>query len=212
MKIEIGRTKPANFREAWPGELNCSSHFECGAVVPNVLSMITTLKENGKPNAAFYAGTAFMGSPENYYVLLPGMGQSHTYFNILRDREFCINFISSKYCGSCEKTIEHNGDDDHEIAAGGFSAEPCRTIAVPRLGESFMAFECNLTETHDIAGLGKNTIFIGEVQFVHVEEEYHLLERLCGPDGFMYNINSTQNLKSDERLPYAKAYLAPFEE
>ncbi|MCL2884659.1 MAG: hypothetical protein FWF49_04170, partial [Oscillospiraceae bacterium] len=88
MKIEIGKTKPANFKEAWPGELSFSSHFECGAVVPNVLSLITTLKENGTNNACFYAGTTFAGNAENYYIILPGLGQSHTFSNITRDKEF----------------------------------------------------------------------------------------------------------------------------
>lgn len=212
MKIEIGKTKPANFTEAWPGELSMSSHFECGAVVPNVLSMITTLKENGKPNACFYAGITFAGGPEHYYVVMPWTGQSHTYFNILRDKEFCVNFISSKYCGACNKTIEHNGDDDDEISVGGFTSEPCKTIKVPRLGEAFISLECKLIETHDIAGLGKEKIFIGEVQLAHVEEGFHQLDKMCSLEGFIFNINSAQNLKSDERMPYAKAYLTPFSE
>lgn len=212
MKIEIGKTKPANFTEACPGELSMSSHFECGAVVPNVLSMITTAKENGKPNACFYAGITFAGGPENYYVVMPWAGQSHTYFNILRDKEFCVNFISSKYCGACNKTIEHNSDDDDEISVGGFTSEPCKTIKIPRLGEAFISLECKLTEAHDIAGLGKEKIFIGEVQLAHVEEGFHQLDKICSLDGFMFNINSAQNLKSDERMPYAKAYLTPFSE
>lgn len=212
MKIEIGKTKPVNFTEAWPGELSMSSHFECGAVAPNVLSMITTLKENSKPNACFYAGITFAGSPEHYYVVMPWAGQSHTYFNILRDKEFCVNFVSSKYCDACNKTIENNGDDDDEISAGGFTSEPCKTIRVPRLGEAFISFECKLVEVHDIDGLGKDNIFVGEVQLAHVEENYHLLDKICGFDGFMFNINSAQNLKSDERMPYAKAYLTPFNE
>ncbi len=212
MKIEIGKNKPANFTEAWPGELNMFSHFECGAVVPNVLSMITTLKENGKPNACFYAGITFAGGPEHYYVIMPWGGKSHTYFNILRDKEFCVNFISSKYCGACEKTIENNGDEDDEINAGGFTSEPCKTIKIPRLGEAFISLECKLVEVHDIAGLGKDNILIGEVQLAHVEENYHLLDKICGADGFMWGINSAQNLKSDERMPYAKAYLTPFNE
>ena len=212
MKIEIGKTKPANFTEAWPGELNMSSHFECGAVVPNVLSMITTLKENGKTNACFYAGITFAGGPGHYYTVMPWTGKSHTYYNILRDKEFCVNFVSSKYCGACNKTIEFNGDGDDEISAGGFTSEPCKTVIVPRLGEAFISLECKLIETHDIAGLGKEKIFIGEVQLAHIEEGFHQFDKMCSLDGFMFNINSAQNLKSDERMPYAKAYLMPFDE
>ena len=75
-----------------------------------------------------------------------------------------------------------------------------------------MAFECKLVEAHDIAGLGKNYIMIGEVRLAHVEEGFHLLDKLCGPDGLMFNVNAAANLGTGERMPYAKAWLAPFEE
>ena len=53
-------------------------------------------------------------------------------------------------------------------------------------------------------------IYIGEVLFAHVEENSHLLDRISGPDGFMYNINSAQDLRGEERMPYSAAYLTPF--
>ena len=210
MKIEIGKEKPTNFKEAWPGEFALYSHFEYGAVVPSVLSLITTLKENGEYNACFYAGITFTGNKDNYHIILPGMGQSHTCANILRDKVFCVNFISSKYYKACIKTIEHNDEGDDEISAGGFTAMPCKTISVPRIEESIVSFECKLVSTHDITGNRKNMIYIGEVQLAHVEENSHLLERISGPDGFMYTINSAQNLRSEERMPHGAAYLTPF--
>ena len=210
MKIEIGKARPANFTEAYPGELNHSSHFACGAVIPNVLSLITTRKENGAANACFYAGATFAGGKDRYYALLPGMGQSHTSANIVRDKVFCLNFISSRYYAACGKTIEHNGEDDDEIRAGGFTAQPCKTIDVPRIGEAIVSYECRLVSAHDIAGDGQCVIYIGEVELAHVEENSHLLDRVTGPDGFMYNINAAQNLLSGERMPYGAACLSPF--
>jgi len=210
MKIEFGKSKPANFKEMWPGELTFSSHFECGAVVPNVLSLITTLKGNEESNACFYAGTTFTGDAEHYYIILPGLGQSHTRDNILRDKEFCVNFLSSMFYQACQKTIEHNDEADDEISAGGFTAKPCITIKVPRIEESIVSFECKLVSVYDITGTGKNSIYIGEVHLAHVEENSHLLEKITGPDGFMYNINSAQNLLSEDRMPYSAAYLTPF--
>ena len=88
-----------------------------------------------------------------YYIILPGMGQSHTYANILREKEFCVNFISSKYYMACGKTIEHNDEGDDEISVGGFTAMPCKTISVPRIEESIVSFECKLVSTHDILDL-----------------------------------------------------------
>ena len=211
MKIEIGKTKPVNFTEAYPGELSNSSHFECGATVPNVLSLITTLKENGKNNACFYVGTTFAGDAEHYFIILPNLGGPHTGANILRDKEFCVNFLSSKYYKACGMTIEHNDEADDEITVGSFTAKPCKAIKARRIEESIMSFECMLVSSHDILGDGKTVIYVGEVLLAHVEENSHLMDRLTGPDGFMYNINSTQNLNAEERMPYGAAYLTPFE-
>ena len=210
MKTEIGMERPANFKESWPGEYTCFSHFEHAAVVPQVLSLITTLKNNGKPNAAFHAGTVFSGDPSGYYAIMPGISYSHTYDNILRAKEFCINFLSKAYYAACMKTVEENGEDTDEIMAGGFTAEPCKTIGGFRIKEALLSFECKLVSSQDITGQNKLFMFIGQVQLAVVDENCHKLENICGPKGFMYNIPAPQNPLKDERMPTAAAYLTPF--
>jgi len=210
MHYQIGKAHPADFKEAWPGELGMFSHYDAVASPPQPLCLITTLKENGKPNACFHAGVLFSGDSDSYYAVLAGMGGNHTYENILRDNEFCINFLSSAYYAACGLTIEHNGDDDDEIAAGGFTAEPCETIKPPRIGEALVSFECKLISTHDISGKGGKDLFAGEVLLVHVDGDRHTAEGICGPGGFMYNINSLHNFDTGEREPYAAAYLTAF--
>lgn len=209
MKVEIGKERPAHWKEAWPGEFDFFSHFEHGAVVPQVLSMITTTKQNGKPNACFHSGVSFMGDASSYFILLPGMCNSHTYENILRDQEFSVNFLSSHAYHACKKTVRENGDDTDEIAAGGFTAEPCKTIRGFRIQESILSFECKLASTMDITGTGR-FLFVGQVEFAVVDENCHRLEHICGADGFMYNIPSPQNPLTAQRFPTAAAYLTPF--
>jgi flavin reductase (DIM6/NTAB) family NADH-FMN oxidoreductase RutF len=212
MKIEIGKTRPENFRESWPGEYSYFSHFEHGAIVPDVLSMITTKKESGIPNACFHSGTVFTGDPGAYYVVMPGFVEgSHTYANILRDREFCVNFLSSKYYPACKKTVQFNSDEDDEIAAGGFTPERCKTIGVPRIGEAMLSFECKLISAQAIDGRGRNILLIVEVQLAHGDENCHKLDMLCGENGCMYNIPSPQNPLTEERMPTAAAFLKPFD-
>ena len=53
MKVEIGRTFPANFKALYPEEFELFSHFEVTAAIPTVLFAITTWQENGKPNVCF---------------------------------------------------------------------------------------------------------------------------------------------------------------
>ena len=55
---------------------------------------------------------------------MPGLTpDSHTGTNILRDREFCVNFLSSKFYAACKKTVEENEYETDEIFTGGFTAE-----------------------------------------------------------------------------------------
>lgn len=152
----------------------------------------------------------FSGDPSGYYVIIPGLSHSHTYENILRDKEFCVNFLSSKYYSNCKKTVAENGDDTDEIAAGGFTAELCKTIGGNRIAEAMLSYECKLTSVQDITGRNKLFMVIGQVQLVTIEENCHKLDFMCGPDGFMYNIPSPQNPLTEERLPTAAAYLTPF--
>jgi len=210
MKVEIGTERPDHFKESWPGEYSYFSHYEHGAIVPQVLSLITTLKENGKPNAAFHAGTVFAGDPTGYYAMMPGLSFSHTYTNILRDKEFCINFLSSEYYDACKKTVEENGDETDEISAGGFTPEPCKTIGGFRIKEAILSFECKLTSVQDITGQNHLFLVIGQVQLGIVDERCHTLEHICGAKGFMYNIPAAQNPLKTERMPTAAAFLTPF--
>ncbi len=212
MKIEIGTQRPEHFKEAWPGEYSYFSHFEHSAIVPHVLSLITTKKQNGKPNACFHSGAVFTGDPSGYYVVLPGLTPlSHTGANILRDKVFCVNFPAQKYYHLCKKTVLSNGDETDEIAAGGFTAETCTDIDCPRIKEAIMSFECELSQTVDVTGQGKTMLVIGKVLLAAVDENCHLTENICGPNGFMYNIPSPQSPLTDARMPTAAAYLTPFE-
>ena len=213
MKIEIGKERPEYFKEAYPRELDGASHFGCAAVIPEVLSLITTFKENRKPNATFYAGTSFAGDSNGHFVIIPypETGGGHIYTNIIRDGGFCVNYLSSKYYGACIKTIENNGDEDDEVAAGGFTSELCTTVKAPRITESIISLECVFKSTYKLPGHSRALLLIGEVQYAHIEAGYHIRDKICSPDGFMYNINSAQDLSGGERTPWGAAYLTPFE-
>ncbi len=187
MKIDIGGVKPDNFVDRWPGEFEIFSHFEMALGIPHALFLITTFKENGKPNACFQSWSSFYGDCGGYYVMTPLLMHSHTYQNILRDKEFCINFIHTGYYEACYRTIFKNDEECDELAAGGFTPETASHIAVPRIKEAFMSLECRLKSEMDLSGKGKQSLVIGEVLSAAVEEEYiNGAEKKYGPDGFMY--------------------------
>jgi flavin reductase (DIM6/NTAB) family NADH-FMN oxidoreductase RutF len=52
--------------------------------IPHVIFLVTTLKENGKPNAALHGWASFTGESDTYMVIMPVMKHTHTYHNMQR--------------------------------------------------------------------------------------------------------------------------------
>jgi flavin reductase (DIM6/NTAB) family NADH-FMN oxidoreductase RutF len=199
MKIEIGNSKPDNFIDRWPGEFKIFSHFEMALGIPHNLFLITTVKENGRPNACFQSWSSFSGDCGGYFAITPLVRTTHTYRNILRTGEFCINFINASYFDACYKTITNNSEDDDEIAAGGFTAEPGRCIRVPRIREAFLSLECTLHSNTDLSGKGITSLIIGKVLWAAVEDDYLNGGKKYGEDGFMYYLYDLQDFASGDQ-------------
>lgn len=208
MKIEIGEQKPERFKEYWPGQYKIFSHYEFVSGVPSVLFLITTLKENGKTNACFHAWSSFSGDSGGYFAIMPGLMQhTHTYKNILRDKEFCINFLRPEYYDACGVTIKQNGDDVDELEAAGFTPEPAKLIRSPRIREAFMVYECTLESYADLSGAGVGAMIVGRVKHAAVDETHVGVDAMCGQNGFMFNIHSPKDPKTGEGKQSAVARL-----
>jgi flavin reductase (DIM6/NTAB) family NADH-FMN oxidoreductase RutF len=199
MKIEIEDRKPDHYREYWPGQYHFFSHYEYVCGVPQPLFLITTLKENGGPNACFHSWSAFSGDSGGFFAVMPGlMTHTHTYANILRDREFCVNFLSSKYYDQCGATIQHNEIETDELAAAGFGAEPAKVVRPPRVKEAFLSYECTLESVTDLSGAGISAMIVGRVRHASVEENFAQIMAKTGDDGFMYYIHSPKGPTTGE--------------
>lgn len=195
MKIEIGEERPAHFNEGWPGQYSIFSHLELVTGVPSALFLITTLKENGQPNVCLHAWSTFVGDGGGYFAIMPSLMQStHTYKNILREREFCVNFMSSEHYDRCVATIGNNEEGADEAEANGFEIEPAVTVKAPRLKDAFATLECTLESTADLSGKGINALVIGRVHHAAVEESHSGIDTVC--DSFMYNVHCPKDPKT----------------
>jgi flavin reductase (DIM6/NTAB) family NADH-FMN oxidoreductase RutF len=197
VKIEIGNMKPENFKDRWPGEFNIFSHFEMALGIPHALFMITTMKENGKSNACFQSWSSFTGDSGGYFVITNLCKHTHTYKNILRTKEFCVNFLSAEYYDACYKTIFNNAEDVDEIDVGGFTSEPAHLIKVPRIQEAFLSLECSFESGIDLSGKGISSLLIGKVILGAIDENFiNGSANKYGPDGFMFYLNELYNFSS----------------
>lgn len=194
MKHEIGTEKPAQFKEEWPGQYEFFSHLEYTAGVPHALCLITTRKENGKSNACFHAWQCFAGDSAAYHAVVAGLSLSgHTYQNMLREKEFCINFLSAAQYDACSKTIEKNGEENDELLDAGLTPEEGKTVKAPRVKEAFLTLECAFESAQDLSGKGIIALVVGRVTHAAAEEGFHALDKICSPEGFMFNVHAPKH-------------------
>ncbi|NQT60611.1 MAG: flavin reductase [Bacteroidetes bacterium] len=196
MNFEHNNVKPEYFKENWEGKWKVFSWLEFVCAIPHVLFMVTTLKANGLSNAAFQSWSSFTGEDDNYYVIMSGvMKHTHTYQNIKRDKEFCVNFLNAKYLEQCWKTIKEHNIDNDEISAGGFTLEESKSIKVPRINESFLKMECEYEWEKELCPNSHNITICGKVKHVSVNEYFAkaITKDKYGKDGFMFNLHNPMN-------------------
>ncbi len=191
MKREIGMESAELLYENWPGQFDSFSHMEFACAIPQVLFLISTRKENGQPNLCFHSWSSFGGDAGGYFAVMQNVAHlSHTYQNIVREGEFCINFVSADYYPNCIATITGNSNESNEFEEGHFTVEPARTVKAPRVKESFMTLECQLACNVDLSRKGINSMIIGRVLHAAIEQKYiEGVDKRYGKQGFMFNIH-----------------------
>lgn len=214
MKVEFGPDKPGAIAETWPGQFGVFAWLENVLAIPQVLSLITTIKENGKSNACLHGWGTFAGDDQGYFCVLSMLKDQHTYGNIVRDSEFCVNFVSRDLIRQCHATVEHNEVDDHEIGRAGLTAEPSRAIAPPRVRECFLSLECRLEWEKSLCEPCSWGMLCGRI--VHVAFEKERFEqhtgRRYGEDGYLFNVHSPRDPFTGTEEKTRIGYMATLEE
>jgi flavin reductase (DIM6/NTAB) family NADH-FMN oxidoreductase RutF len=191
MKIEIDGMPPT-FKETWPGQYKIFSWVEFVTAIPQAVSVITTFKENGLPNACPQSWTTYTGDRDGYYVIFSLMNTTHTYKNILREKEFVVSFPTAAEFRRCMDTIKNNSEDTDEITASGLTAEPAKKVHAPRIKECFVNMECRLGWHRTLHKKSFWHVFAGEVVHVAIDSERakHQSNSRYGDNGYIYNIHS----------------------
>jgi flavin reductase (DIM6/NTAB) family NADH-FMN oxidoreductase RutF len=189
VKLEIDRI-PESFKETWPGQFKIFSWMEFVTAIPQAISVITTYKDNGLTNACPQAWTTYTGDEGGYYVIFSLMNTTHTYQNILREKEFAVNFPGSDEFRKCTDTITDNKDDTDEITTAGLTIEKAKAVNAPRIKECFLNLECKLGWHRPLHENSVWHVFAGEVVHVAVDPEHIKDGGRYGDKGYLYNIHS----------------------
>ena len=208
MKTEMAQ-QPQHLKEKWPGQFRVFSWVEYVAAVPQVVTIITTWKQNRLPNACLEAWSMFSGDTGGYYVVFSIMNSTHTYANLLRTGEFVFNFPDADLYGKCEDTIQNNADDVDEISASGLSVEQAQVVDSPRIRECFLNLECKLRWHRPLHDGSVWHVFAGEVVHVAIDDNHLESNGRYGAKGFVCNIHAPLNPKTGEQAEGGLGQIMP---
>jgi flavin reductase (DIM6/NTAB) family NADH-FMN oxidoreductase RutF len=203
MKHEISIERPLHLKAAWSGKYKVFSWLEYAVNVPYPVFIITTLKENGRANACLHSWGCLGGDEKGYYSILTMLRSYHTYANIVRSGDWCINFPSADKQEQSMKTIECNGPENDEILDSGFTVEASRVVGAPRIAECLINLECKLEwERPLLEGCGWH-VFAGRIVHVAMDDVALELdpEKRMQALRTMYNLRSTLNPLTGEAGP-----------
>ena len=151
------------------------AHDPLNAIVaPRPIGWISSRDANGTLNLAPYSFFNLF----NYVPPIIGFastGLKHSVSNIRDTREFCWSLVTRPLAEAMNATSATVPAGVSEFALAGLTPAASRIVAVPRVAESPVSFECRLIQViqlHTASGSPLNTwLTLGEVVGIHIASE-----------------------------------------
>jgi len=149
-------------------------HDPFNAIVgPRPIGWISSVDAQGRLNLAPYS--FFNGF--NYTPPIIGfasVGAKDTLRNVQRTREFAWNLATRPLAEQMNQTCASVPPEVDEFVLAGLTPAPSRVIAVPRVAESPVSFECRVTQVIQLQGADgtkvETWLTLGEVVAVHIAQ------------------------------------------
>lgn len=151
-------------------------HNPFNAIVgPRPIGWISTKSNDGVLNLAPYSFfNAFNYVPP--IIGFSSVGYKDTLRNIEENGEFVWNLVTLALAKQMNETCADVGSDVNEFELAGLATAPSTHVAVPRVAESPVSFECRSTQIIQLEDLDKNKVptwlVLGEVIAVHIRKDF----------------------------------------
>ncbi len=148
-------------------------HDPFNAIVgPRPIGWISSMNAQGGLNLAPYSFfNAFNYVPP--IVGFASIGAKDTLHNVQATREFCWNLATRPLAERMNASCAAVPPEVNEFELAGLTPAPSRLIAVPRVGESPVSFECRVTQIVQLQALDGTSVetwlTLGEVVAVHID-------------------------------------------
>lgn len=196
--------KPERIKDEWPGELSCFSWEDFLTAIPSPIFLITSYKDNGKPNACLQSWSTFIGDAGKFICIIGSVSkQGHLYKSLLETKECVLNFPSSDIYTKCNDTINNNDYDDDEITKSGLTVEPAVKVNAPRIKECFLNLECELLWEKEHFEGSRDVAVCLSVKHTAMNTDYYDEDKKgrYGKTGYIYNVHSPRNPETGEIYP-----------
>lgn len=156
-----------------PAQGHGLAHDPFNAIVgPRPIGWISSHSADGVRNLAPYSFfNAFNYRPP--IIGFASIGWKDSVANVESTREFCWNLATRDLAEQMNKTCEQVGPGVDEFTLAGLTPAPSRKVAVPRVAEARVSFECRLTQLIQLQGADgravKTWLVLGEVVAVHID-------------------------------------------
>jgi flavin reductase (DIM6/NTAB) family NADH-FMN oxidoreductase RutF len=147
-----------------------------GAIIPRPIGWISTLGPEGTCNLApFSYFTVVCANPPHVLYCPerrgPEASEKDSLANARTNGEFVVNIVTEGLAQAMNLTSSEVGPDVDEFALAGLTPAPSAKVRPPRVAESPIHFECEVSHIIDVSeGPGGGSIVVGRVVHIHVDD------------------------------------------
>ena len=143
-----------------------------GSVVPRPIAWVSTLSRDGVPNLAPFSYFNAVSADPPTLLFSAGMHSSErpkdTLKNVEETGNFVINIVTETVAEAMNQSSAAAPFEVSEFEFAGVTQAASKTVAAPRVVQSPINFECQLSQ---IVRVGGNGVVFGRIMHVHVADD-----------------------------------------
>lgn len=154
-----------------PEEVGSMYRTLAGGVVPRPIAWVSTTSPEGIDNLAPFSFFNVVSIAPPILMFAPvdePAGLKDTAHNVRETGEFVVNVVTESVAESMNETSASVPSEVSEFDHAGVERGASVRVAPPRVADADVAFECSI---YDFLDVGRSSLILGEVVYVHVDDE-----------------------------------------
>ncbi len=140
------------------------------SLIPGVITLISTISADGKPNIAPKSWVQ-MVSMEPSILMFSGSKGNTTENNIIQTKSFVVNIVSSDMAVKVFGCLQWFGSE--RIEKCGFTLGSSKKVSAPLISECKAHIECSL---HNTLEIGSGLVVFGNIEAVSIDKNIELAD------------------------------------